>query len=68
MKTEAKHKSNGENIKFFVETCPKCGQGIVKNCKCGANASCTNCGYGRGSWPCDCMPIEPTKLRVVYAS
>ena len=27
----------------------------VITCRCGENQSCPICGWGQGSWPCNCM-------------
>ncbi len=31
----------------------------MNECACGKNASCSICGWGWGTWPCDCNKNEP---------
>lgn len=38
-------------IKLDICTHP---EGIKPICKCGANAACPICGFGRGAHPCAC--------------
>lgn len=51
---------------FDVCTHPK---GIIPTCRCGANASCPDCGYGRGAHPCDCSRVDAavTKYKDMFA-
>jgi hypothetical protein len=39
-------------------------KGFIPTCRCGANVSCPDCGYGRGSAPCDCSR-EDAKVKEV---
>jgi hypothetical protein len=38
--------------------------GNVWECSCGKNTWCDVCGYGMGSWPCDCHKKNIAERRI----
>ena len=41
---------------------PKPDPAEMSGCECGANMHCSVCGWGRGSWPCECRPAKKRNM------
>lgn len=50
-----------------IGNCSICGGKIIATCKCGANKSCKECGFGEASFPCECKPAAPNNYRPLWA-